>query len=152
MTLNVGLQRANRFDVDRLVGLMEAYYEHEGLTFHASRAHAAMFRLLSDEALGSAWLISADGLIVGYLVLTFGYSLEYGGRYATVDEFFLYEPYRGRGIGTETLEIVEEYCRSSDLHAIELESMRGNWKAKDFYERLGYSDQGRYLLVKRLES
>jgi GNAT superfamily N-acetyltransferase len=151
MTLNVGLHRASRLDIDALVGLMEAYYEHEGMTFHASVAHAAMFRLLSDESLGSAWLINADGMIAGYLVLTFGYSLEYGGRYATVDEFFLYEPYRGRGIGTETLEIVEEYCRSSDLRALELESMRGNWKAKEFYERLGYSDQGRYLLVKRIE-
>lgn len=152
MTMDVALRPATRFETDLLVELMAAYYAHEQRPFQASRAHAAMFRLLSDAQFGSVWLIHADGEPVGYIVLTYGYSLEYGGRYATVDEFFVYEAYRGRGIGTETLEIIEDYCRQTDFHALELESVRGDWKAKAFYERLGFSDDGRYVLVKRLDS
>ena len=148
----VRLQAATRFEIDGLVELMQAYYEYEELPFFASRAHAAMFRLLSDEALGSVWFIHAEEDRVGYAAVTYGYSLEYGGRYAAIDEFFVQEPYRGRGIGTEALGLIEEYCRSSDLRALELESLRGNWRAKEFYERMGYKDQGRYTLVKRLDA
>jgi ribosomal protein S18 acetylase RimI-like enzyme len=68
-----------------------------------------------------------------------------------VDEFFIYEAYRGRGIGTQALSMVEAYGHDHDLHAIELETERGNWSAKRFYDRLGFRDNGRYLLVKRLE-
>lgn len=151
MMIDFSLRNASQGDIDTLVGLMEEYYAYEGLLFDAPYAHAAMFRLLNDEALGRVWLIHAYDTVVGYIVITFGYSLEYGGRYATVDEFFLYEAYRGRGIGTQTLGMVEAYCHEFDLRAIELETERGNWSAKGFYDRLGFRDNGRYLLVKRIE-
>lgn|SRR5690606_21125533 len=150
MMVEVSLFTARLSDIDTLVGLMEEYYAYEGLPFDAPRAHAAMFRLLSDETLGKVWLIHAYESVVGYIVVTFGYSLEYGGRFATVDEFFIYEAYRGRGIGTQTLGMVEAYCQDHDLHAIELENERGNWSAKRFYDRLGFRDSGRYLLVKHV--
>jgi ribosomal protein S18 acetylase RimI-like enzyme len=151
MTEAVALQRASRFETDTLVELMQAHYEHKQIPFHASRVHAAMFRLLSDETLGMVWLIHAQERLVGYIALTYGYSLAYGGRCAAVDEFYLQESYRDRGLDTEVLGLVEHHCRSSDLRALELESLRGNWKAKEFYERLGYNDQGSYTLVKRLD-
>jgi GNAT superfamily N-acetyltransferase len=151
MTVDVTLRPARLGDVDTLVGLMAEYYAYEELPFDAPFAHAAMFRLLNEDLLGRVWLIRAYATVVGYIVITFGYSLEYGGRYAKVDEFFLYEVYRGRGIGTQSLEMVEAYCHEHDFHAIELEIERGNWSAKHFYDRLGFKDNGRYLLVKRLE-
>jgi GNAT superfamily N-acetyltransferase len=43
-------------------------------------------------------------MAVGYIVLTFGYSLEYLGRDAFIDEFYLRESYRGRRWGRRTLE------------------------------------------------
>ena len=42
-------------------------------------------------------------IAVGYLVLTLGYSLEYGGRDAFIDEVYIRSSYRGRGIGTAAL-------------------------------------------------
>jgi GNAT superfamily N-acetyltransferase len=152
MMIDVSLRNASLSDIDTLVGLMEEYYAYEGLEFDAPHAHAAMFRLLNDDLLGRVWLIHAYNTTVGYIAITFGYSLEYGGRHATVDELFVYESYRGRGIGTQTLQRVEHYCHEFDLRAIELESVRGNWGAKQFYERLGFKDHGRYSLVKRLEA
>lgn len=151
MMVEISLRTASPSDIDTLVGLMEEYYAYERLSFDAPHAHAAMFRLLTDESLGRVWMIHAFESVVGYIVITFGYSLEYGGRYATVDEFFLYEAYRGRGIGTQALGMVEAYCHEFDLRAIELETERGNWSAKRFYDRLGFRDNGRYLLVKRFE-
>ena len=44
--------------------------------------------MLGDPRLGRLFAIDDDGSVVGYLVLTFGFSLEFGGRNAVVDELF----------------------------------------------------------------
>jgi len=36
--------------------------------------------------MGRVWLIQYQGQVIGYVILTLGYSLEYGGRDAFIDE------------------------------------------------------------------
>jgi hypothetical protein len=55
--------------------------------------------MLKNPAFGLAWLIPDSATAVGYTVLCFGYSLEYLGRDAFIDEFYLVESHRGRGRG-----------------------------------------------------
>ena len=43
--------------------------------------------------------------------MTFGYGLESHGRFAFLDEMYIRDEYRGRGLGREALEAVEETCR-----------------------------------------
>ena len=74
----------------------------------ARRRAVALTALLRDASLGLAWLILDGDAAVGYIVLCFGYSLEWLGRDAFVDEFYLREEYRGRGWGRTTMEFVEE--------------------------------------------
>jgi GNAT superfamily N-acetyltransferase len=47
---------------------------------------------------------------VGYIVVTLGYSMEYGGRDAFVDDLFLAAAHRGRGLGTAALAQARAYC------------------------------------------
>ena len=46
-------------------------------------------RLLRDPLLGRVWFIAVDGQTVGYIVMAFDFSLEYRGRGAWIDEFFV---------------------------------------------------------------
>jgi len=84
-------------DADALLEFMQAYYAFDGHGFDESKARLALTTLLRDASLGLAWLILDDDAAVGYVVLCFGYSLEWLGRDAFVDEFYLREEYRGRG-------------------------------------------------------
>jgi GNAT superfamily N-acetyltransferase len=54
---------------------------------------------------------------VGYLVVTLGYSLEYGGRDAFVDEVYIRSTHREKGIGTAALTFAEEQCRVLGVRA-----------------------------------
>ncbi len=84
-------------DAETLLDFMREYYALDGHGFDREKARIALTALLRDPNFGLAWLILDGEKIVGYVVLCFGYSLEWLGRDAFVDEFFLREEFRGRG-------------------------------------------------------
>lgn len=86
-------------DVPLLVEMRRGFYAHEGLRFGEAVACAALAGLMKDEARGFSWFIRLGKETVGYVVLTFGYSLEFQGRAAFVDELYLRASARGRGGG-----------------------------------------------------
>jgi ribosomal protein S18 acetylase RimI-like enzyme len=130
--------------------LMREFYSFEHLPFDEPRGRAALGRLLGDPGLGRAWRIEAGGHVAGYLVVTFGYSLEFHGRDAFVDELYLREEFRGHGLGRRAIEVAEAECRASGIAALHLEVERKNTPAQAFYRRMGFADHDRYLMTKRL--
>ena len=135
-------------DAPQLLGLMREFYAFEHITFDESRARTALARLLDDATLGRVFLIEEDGERAGYVVVAFGYSLEFHGRDAFVDELFLRPSFRGRGLGREVLRFVEDHCRASGVTALHLEVERKNTAAQEFYRRIGFHDHDRYLMTR----
>ena len=125
---------------------MRDYYAFDGHHYHRGPAHTALLGLLNNPAFGLAWLILDSGTAVGYIVLCFGYSLEYLGRDAFIDEFYLIESHRGRGWGRKTLDFVCAQARQHHVRAIHLEVVRGNTAALEFYRKLGFRDRGHHLM------
>jgi GNAT superfamily N-acetyltransferase len=104
-------------------------------------------QLLRDPALGRLWFIAADGANIGYIVMAFDYSLEYRGRGAWVDEFFVRRAHRGQGIGAHALELFAQQAKKLGVAVVHLEVNHGN-PALELYRRLGYEDHQRYLMTK----
>jgi len=75
-------------------------------------------------------LIRCDGKEAGYSVVSFIYSLEFHGRAAFIDEMYIREGYRKRGIGVKALEYVADFCRSTRIDALPLEAERSNESAQ----------------------
>ncbi|MGH9389223.1 MAG: GNAT family N-acetyltransferase, partial [Vicinamibacteria bacterium] len=65
---------------------MAEFYAEQRYPFDREKAQAALEPFLADPTLGRAWLFRNADIAVGYFVLTLGWSLEYGGRDAFVDE------------------------------------------------------------------
>ncbi|MGH9336239.1 MAG: GNAT family N-acetyltransferase, partial [Vicinamibacteria bacterium] len=93
-------------DAEPLLDLMERFYADERYRFDREKARAALLPLLTDPVLGRVWVFRDGGPLVGYFVLTLGWSLEYGGRDAFVDELFVLPSHRGRGLGKRALEVM----------------------------------------------
>jgi GNAT superfamily N-acetyltransferase len=141
---------ADASDAELLVELMREFYAFEHLAFDEGAARPALGQILRDRGLGVVHLIRAGGEAAGYLVVTFGFSLEFGGRDAFVDELFLRENFRGRGIGRASLELAEAVCREEGIGALHLEVDRVNTRAQVIYRQAGFRDHDRYLLTKWL--
>jgi GNAT superfamily N-acetyltransferase len=147
---------ATEADADLLLPLMREYYAFDGHAYDETRARVALVNFLRELSFGRAWLIfdpdmPDDTTPIGYIVLTFGYSLEYLGRDAFIDEFFLRESHRGRGWGRKALEFVEQAAQAAGVRAIHLEVTRTNTTAKEVYRRAGYRDHDHYLMSKWIE-
>jgi ribosomal protein S18 acetylase RimI-like enzyme len=87
---------------------------------------------------------------VGYVVLTLGFSFEYRGRDAFLDELYLEEKSRGRGIGRKAMEFAEGMARELGVNAVHLEVSRDNDAGLELYRRAGYADHDRCLMTKWL--
>jgi GNAT superfamily N-acetyltransferase len=137
-------------DVDAIVAMMSGYYEQDGYTFVAEEARAAALMLIGDPTLGRLWVAFEGKTVVGYVAVALGFSFEYRGREAFVDELFIAESYRGRGLGREALELAETYCREAGVNALHLEVEGHRGTALELYRRRGFEDFDRYLMTKWL--
>jgi diamine N-acetyltransferase len=125
-------------DADILLSFMRAYYAFDGHGFDDAKARGALTALLRDGNLGRTWLILDGDKAVGYVVLCFGYSLEWLGRDAFIDELYLREEYRGRGWGGKTMAFVEDSARDAGVRALHLEVVRENAAALKIYGKMGF--------------
>jgi GNAT superfamily N-acetyltransferase len=132
-------------EIDRLVA---AFHQHEGVNVSAHARRTSIDSLLAMPAQGRILLVQhRDAEIVGYAVLAFGFSLEFGGRDAFLDELFIMEPFRGQGIGTAALTAVCAWARHDGLCALHLEVERDNKAAKALYTQSGFEDRSHYNLM-----
>src|SRR5579863_2675948 len=149
--MNPQFRVAEECDAAVLLRFMRDYYHFDGHTFNETKTRVALVNFLRDPTMGRAWLICDEETPVGYVVLTLGYSLEFLGRDAFIDEFFLAESHRGRGWGRKTMEFVEDYARAHGVRAIHLEVVRSNHNALQFYGKLGFQDRQHHLMTKRID-
>lgn len=118
-----------------------------------ARAEAAARRVARGEPNARCWLAFRDGdeRPVGYLVLSIGFSVEHGGRDGFIDEIYVVPEARGAGIGRRLLDLAEVEARALGFAALHLEVERHNARAWRLYADLGYRDNHRRLMTKRLE-
>ncbi len=145
------IKQATENDFDRLMLLMSIFYAEEGYPFDAFATQKSLTQLLENESLGMVWTFQEDQEIIGYLVVTFGFSLEFKGRDAFVDELFVLTDHRGKGFGSRALEIAEQHCRALGIAAFHLEVEFENADAKSLYSRKGYKAHSRHLMTKWLD-
>ena len=137
-------------DADALVEMMRDFNEHERIAFDESEVRAVLAQLFANDAYGLACLILLGGQVAGYVVLTFGFSIEFRGRDALIDELFVRDEFRGRGLATAALRHAEGLCRERGIRALHLEVDRQNTRAQSVYARAGFADRGNHLLNKWL--
>ena len=139
-----------RADIELLLPFMREYYEFDHLSFDERVARTALENFIDDPTFGRVWWLSVDNELVGYLILTLGYSIEYGGRDAFIDEVYIRESHRGHGIGRQAIAFAEAQCRALDVYALHLEVERDNTAAHALYRQVGFVDHDRYLMTKRV--
>jgi len=151
MPAKIDLQLAELKHQDLVMKLMHEFYLSEHLIFNPRAAHTALLHLIEDRSLGMIYLINTNNETAGYCVVTFGYSLEFHGRFALIDEFYIREAFRGLGIGAAALHFLEDQCRQLRISAIRLEVDHSNAGARRLYKRFGFARHDRDLMTKWLD-
>ncbi len=91
--------------------------------------------VLSGEFI-NGYIIECDDEVVGYALIAYYASQEFGGKTAFFDELYIKPAMRRRGIGKKIFEFVEK----SGAVACRLEVEKTNTRALKLYRALGYEE------------
>ena len=144
------LQLAQRSHIPQLLRFMQAFYAIDQYPFNVDTAEKNLDRFIENPDLGRIWVIGDKNQYIGYIILTFGFSFEYQGRDAFIDEFFLIPEVRGKGIGKKILETVINKTSSLGVKAIHLEVETHNEAGSRLYKSLDFKGNNRALLTRKL--
>jgi ribosomal protein S18 acetylase RimI-like enzyme len=135
--------------LDRLVALVAAFQAEEGIEQTDEVRRGGLSPLLEGIPHGVAYLIGPARAPIGYVIITFGWSVEFGGLDAIIDEIYVRPGVRGRGIATEALMAVPNALAGGGVKAIHLEVDRDNAVAQKLYARAGFRPRERYMMMSR---
>jgi ribosomal protein S18 acetylase RimI-like enzyme len=90
------------------------------------------------------FLVEDNGISVGYFVLAFGYSFEFGGRIIMLDEMYVDPSARGKGYAKAMIDFTEQFARDNDCKSVYMVTTQSNEYARNLYRKYGYSDMIRY--------
>lgn len=136
-------------DRDVLLVFVKAFYEESGYAFESDIVNAALDQLTEEPGLGWCFLIEKAGVPIGYVVLSRGFSIEYGGVDSILDEFFVDPGHRGDGVGRRVLQLLDAHCVRNNVRALHLEVERENHRANKIYLDHGFVGNDRALLSKQ---
>jgi GNAT superfamily N-acetyltransferase len=140
------IRRARLNDLDLLAGLSAEFNEVDGHAHDDARVRAALTPLLRHDDLGIVYLFGEPPN--GYAVVTWGYSIESGGRDALLDEIFVRT--QGQGMGGAAFEEILDDLRQRGLTRMFLETERPNSKVRRFYNRHGFEEDDSIWMSREL--
>lgn len=148
--MNIDFKTYAKEDKEDILDMMASFNALDSYPFDPVAAKANLRDFTENQSLGRLYLMK-DGITnIGYVVLTFGFSFEYNGRDAFIDELYIKEAYRNKGIGKATMDFVESEAKELNVNAIHLEVESHNEQAKKLYVGKGYKSSTRSLLTKRI--
>jgi ribosomal protein S18 acetylase RimI-like enzyme len=136
-------------DAETLLQLARAFHAEDGHPLDAA-GEAAIRQIVAGEPLARAWLLRRDGTALGYVVITIGFSVEYGGRDGFIDDFYLAPEARGQGLAAKFLDFAIAQARLLGIRTLHLEAETDNARATRLYRGAGFEASGRALLRRHL--
>ncbi|NGY36218.1 GNAT family N-acetyltransferase [Flavobacterium sp. XN-5] len=134
-------------DIDTIVDLMQQFYAIDNYPIDIKISKSLFIEFLANEEIGNAWLILSENEIIGYVILTYIFSFEYQGKIAFLDELYLTEKARGKGVGSKTIAFVIEESKKKELKLIYLEIENHNQNAQKLYLASGFELHNRKLMA-----
>jgi GNAT superfamily N-acetyltransferase len=104
--------------------------------------------LLQYPEKGKIIFFLQENLVIGYGILIFFWSNEYGGNLLFIDELFVKKPWRSQGVATRFFEYLRHYPLTP-LKGFCLEVTPFNVRALKFYQKLGFcTAKNTHLILK----
>ena len=136
---------------DLYIRMAEEFYSSDAVLHPIPRAYIERTadEALQSDAYAEIYLLECEGEPAGYGLTARTFSQEAGGSVLWIEELYIREQFRSRGLGREFFSYIEE--KNKDRTArIRLEVEEENTRAASLYERLGYEKLDYKQMVKDL--
>lgn len=143
--MTTAINLGGREDAPRALDLMQRYHDEAGLPYDDDHRAAVVQPLLDGSPLGAIWLIGPTRAPLGYVMMTFGWSVTHGGMVAWLSEAYIRNSVRNRGIGTEVMHAIAVSLRGAGVRA--LHASTTDDQAMKFCARVGFAPTAGQLMT-----
>ena len=149
--LNIKFMSAATADIPLLSQMIKKLYTNENTPFVEYDVHEALSKLINNEKFGTVNIIYCNDIAAGYIIIASVFSVEFKGEAAFLDELYIDEEFRGKGIGSIAVEFAEKYAIEKGYKALRLEVEQTNHKAQKLYRKKGFVVHERSIMTKWLK-
>lgn len=128
-------------DAAALLSLVARCHEERGLALDDAAREAAILPLLEGSPLGAAYIFGPRRAPIGYVIVTFGWSVSLGGMEGRVDEVFVRPSVRRRGIGGSILHEIGAALSDVGLRALHMRLEEGDGPGHSLGRRAGFTSR-----------
>jgi GNAT superfamily N-acetyltransferase len=141
------VREAEADDVEAVAMAVEALLlELGGRRPERSDLEAEVRTHLDDPDGASVLIAEADGKVVGVLSASWQRAIHVPGAYATIQDLWVDEAWRSRGVGAELVEAIASQARGRGVSRLEVGLPRETFAAiastESFYRRNGFEHLG----------
>jgi len=147
--MSAALHLAGLDDGPKLLPMIAAFHAEFGLDISDIQREEALTPVLEGSPYAAAYIIGPRRSPVGYITVSFGWSMELGGLDGFVDEFFIRPSVRRRGMGTEVLLQLLPALGSAGVKALHMEVQKEDDSAKRLFHKAGFRARDGYVLMSR---
>ena len=127
--------------------MMKDFYAIDFYPFDEKITKNNFDKFINDNRYGECFKIVFDEQIAGYIILANYFSFEFGGEILFLDELYIKHEFQGKSLGKKALEFVKDYSVKNNFSVVLLEIENHNDRAKSLYERYGFQNHKRSLMI-----
>ncbi|TPG92101.1 GNAT family N-acetyltransferase [Brevibacillus laterosporus] len=134
-------------DYNEFLEMVSSLYSKdlEGQPMNRTKVNATINECKKNPQKVRIIILLNNNEIIGYSILVYFWSNEYGGNILFIDELYVKEDSRSRGIGAYFLNCIE---KMDNIVALQLETNPSNKRVFNYYTRLGFEVVGNTQLIK----
>lgn len=134
------IRKIQKEDEQIFYQMAEMFYSSDAVLHPIPKKHHedAFCEMMRSEQYIEGYIFEYEGKPAGYAITSKMYSQEAGGIALWVDELFVLEEYRSKGLGKEFFHHLKENLPST-VKRLRLEVEEENDRAVKLYENLGFS-------------
>ncbi len=138
-------------DREIFIAMCEEFYSSPAVSHSVPKSHfERTFEVVTHNSpYYKGYMLEYGGKTVGYGLVQLSYSNEAGGMQMFLEELYIREGYRNKGLGKEFFERV--YASRDDVVRYRLEVTAVNERAISLYKRLGYENLDYVQMIKDID-
>lgn len=143
----ISFEELKSVNINIITHLMSDFYAIDNYPIDIETTKRNFAYFIEQPQLGRVFEIHYEKKIVGYILFATLFSFEFGGTIAFLDELYISEKMRGKGLGKMAVEFAKNFAKEQDYKVLYLEVEPHNKKAQELYKNSEFKTHHRSLMI-----